>query len=506
MDALYECLTDTGIPSNPLPGICFDNSYARLPGDFYRACEPEPVTDPKLIVFNRRLGQALGLDCPASQPDSGHLWLPFSGNRLPTDASPLAMVYAGHQFGHFVPRLGDGRAILLGEVIDPCHQRWDLQLKGSGKTAFSRSGDGRAPLGPVLREYLLSEAMHALGVPTTRALAAVTTGDSVARENVEPGAILTRVSQAFIRVGTFEYFARRKDKENIIRLADYTISRLAPQLMAEATPYDALLRWTINRQAQLLAHWVSLGFIHGAMNTDNMSMAGETLDYGPCAFLDSYDPDAVFSSIDTTGRYAFNNQVSAAQWNLSRLAEALLSITDGSESEAVVKTTKAVNEFRPLYDGYYLKLMRARLGMADEKPGDQALVDDLLKLLARQNIDYTNFFLNLRDDLDGGGITAGLFGSAAADYLNWYRAWHHRISLNERSLAHCAELMDSSNPRVIPRNHMVESVIRHALKGDFSTFNELLEVMTRPFETPSNPQFQAPPLSSEKVQQTFCGT
>lgn len=506
MNTLFERGAKQSETSITLPGICFDNSYARLPGDFFKTCEPEPAKDPELIVFNNRLGQELGLNLSGSSTDSTQLRMLFSGNRLPVDARPLAMVYAGHQFGHFAPQLGDGRAILLGEIIDPCQQRWDLQLKGSGRTPFSRAGDGRAPLGPVLREYLLSEAMHALGVPTTRALAAVSTGEPVFREAAEPGAVLTRISRAFIRVGTFEYFARRQETENVRRLANYAIARLEPQLMAKADPYYALLRWTVNAQAQLLAHWVSLGFIHGVMNTDNMSIAGETLDYGPCAFLDTYDPDAVFSSIDVTGRYAFNNQVFAAQWNLSRLAEALLEIFNGPESRAVSRATKAVKEFLPLFDRYFLSFMRARLGMAVEQPGDQALIDDLLKLLAHQKVDYTNFFLALGEDLDGGGVTVGLFGSAANEYLQWYRAWHNRISRDEHSFIRCKELMDRANPRAIPRNHLVQSAIDQALQGDFAEFNELLDVITQPFTTPSNPRFQTPPSPEESVQQTFCGT
>ena len=506
MGALTSHQQESRGPSRMMTGMCFDNSYARLPGAFYQRCEPRPVAAPELLVLNKPLAGELGMDDSDLMANSDHLTQLFAGNRLPMDAQPLAMTYAGHQFGQFVPQLGDDRAILLGEVIDRCQQRRDLQLKGAGRTPFAGSGDGRSPLGPALREYLVSEAMHALGVPTTRALALTTTGEKIYRQGTEAAAVLARVASCHIRVGTFEYFARRQQRQPLRQLADYSIARIAPELMIDPDPYLALLRLVVARQAKLVAHWVSLGFVHGAMNTDNMSLAGETLDYGPCAFLDHYDPDAVFSSIDITGRYAYNSQGFAAQWNLARLAEALLVLFEGPESRAVARSSRAVQEFRPMYEEHLLNLMRARLGLEAVMPADRQLVQDLRQLLALQKVDYHTFFLKLAEDVEGGGITAGLFGADAGDYLNWYRRWHLRLTLTGRSSRQCADAMATANPVVIPRNHLVEHAIRRAHEGDFSEFHQLLEAVTRPFEMPADARYLQPPKPEEVLRSTLCGT
>jgi uncharacterized protein YdiU (UPF0061 family) len=492
-------------PSRMMTGMCFDNSYARLPGIFYQRCEPLPVAAPELLVLNKPLAKQLGMDDSGLMINSDHLTQLFAGNRLPMDAQPLAMAYAGNQFGQFVPELGDDRAILLGEVIDRYQQRRDLQLRGAGRTPFAKDGEGRLPLGPALREYLVSEAMHALGVPTTRALALTTTGEKIDRQGAEPSAVLARVASCHIRVGTFEYFAHRQQHQPLRQLADYSIARIAPELMIDPDPYLALLRLVVGRQAKLVAHWVSLGFVHGVMNTDNMSLAGETLDYGPCAFLDHYDPDAVFNSIDITGRYAYNSQSFAAQWNLARLAEALLILFEGPESQAAARTTQAVQEFQPLYEEHLLNLMRGRLGLEAVMATDRQLIQDLQQLLAQQKVDYHTFFLRLAEDVEGGGITAGLFGADAGDYLNWYQRWHLRLTLTGRSYRQCADAMAAANPMVMPRNHLVEHAIQRAQAGDFSEFHQLLKAVTRPFEMPTDARYLQPPKPEEVLPSTRCG-
>lgn len=491
MDAMTRPHLPGDGPAHSMTGMCFDNSYARLPKTFFKQCRPDYASAPELIHLNRDLAEELGMDDPDLLADNRVLADLFSGNRLPLDAQPIATVYAGHRFGEFVPELGDTRSLLLGEVIDSCQQRRDLQMKGCGQTPFARDGSGRLPLTAAIREYLLSEAMHALGVPTTRALA-ITVNSAMADGNeTEPTAILTRVASCHIRIGSFEYFARNQQHEALQALADYTIARLCPELMAKPDPYLAFLRWAVDRQAKLVAHWVNIGFIHGAMDTDKSSLAGETLGYGTAAFLDHYDPDTLINAGDITGRYAYNNQAFAAQWNLSRLAEALMGLFLGGEARAIAQTTRAVKEFRPRYEEYLLNLQRARLGLEGAMPEDRQLIEDLRQLLARHNIDYHSFFHQLAADIDGGGITAALFnrGSGAGDYLNWYRRWHLRLTVTGRNPEQCHRAMISANPLVIPRSHLVERAAARAVDGDFTEFHRLLKAVQAPFEKPDEPAY-----------------
>lgn len=463
-------------------GMCFDNSYARLPRVFFRHCDPVPAADQELVVFNRTLALDLGMDDSEVIGDPMLLSSIFSGNRLPVGAQPIATAFARHRFGAFESEVGDENAVLLGEVIDRCQQRRDIQLVGLGITPFSRGGDGRYPFAAAIREVVMTESMNALGVPTTRVLALTLPRDRTRGDRLDTAAILTRVASSHIRIGSFEYFARSQNKEALETLADYTIARLCPELMAKPDPYLALLRWVADRQAKLVAHWVSLGFVHGAMDTDKTSLAGETLDYTEAAFLDHYDPDKVFNPLDITGRYAYNSQTFAAQWNLSRLAEALIGLFHGSESRAFAEASGAVREFRVRYEDYLLNLMRKRLGLDGVMPEDRELVQDLRHLLARNRIDYHSFFSKLAEDVEGGGITAALFGSDAGLYLDWYRRWHLRLTVTGRAAEQCAEAMMASNPRVIPRNHLIERAVERARNNDFSEFFRLLDSVKNPFK------------------------
>jgi uncharacterized protein YdiU (UPF0061 family) len=414
------------------------------------------------------------------------------------------MAYAGHQFGQFVPQLGDGRAVLIGEVRDRTGRLRDIQLKGAGLTPFSRSADGRAALGPVLREYLVSEAMHALGIPATRALAAVTTGDSVFRERPLPGAILTRVASSHVRVGTFQYFAARGDVDAVRRLADYVIDRLYPEIAAAANPYLELLRSVILRQARLVAAWMNVGFIHGVMNTDNMAVSGETIDFGPCAFMDEYDPAAVFSSIDSHGRYAYKSQPVAAQWNLARFAETLLPLLDPSSERAIEIATEAVTGFAEAFDGYWLAGMRRKLGLFTAEEGDGLLVRQLLDALERAGADFTNGFRSLCAPPDAASATGG----AAPEFDEWTHAWRARRRREPQPASEQDASMRLSNPAFIPRNHLIEQVITAAVDhADYAPFETLHAVLKRPYD--DQPEFAAyatPPRPDERVMQTFCGT
>lgn len=492
----------------PIP---FDNSYLNLGPAFYARLQPEPVAAPQLIQFNRELAMALGMDAEwLASPMGADI---FSGNRIPEGAEPLAMAYAGHQFGGFNPQLGDGRAILLGEVVAPTGERYDIQLKGSGPTPFSRNGDGRAAMGPVLREYLLSEAMHQLGVPTTRALAAVATGEPVYRERPVPGAVITRVANSFVRVGTFEYFAAKGDGEAVRKLADYVIARNYPDAANADNPYEALLAQVIERQAALIARWMQLGFIHGVMNTDNMSIAGETIDYGPCAFMDGFDHHQVYSSIDRQGRYAYANQPPIAQWNLIRFAETLLPLLmrDDNSQAAVKVAERLLNGYIDHYHQYWLAGMRRKLGLEQARDTDRALVEGFLEALAEENIDFTSAFRALSALTDtpseGDQALTGLFARPAT-IQQWLKSWRER--LGEESLDESArmQMMQTVNPRYIPRNHLVEAVIRAAEDhGDFEPFHELHSVLQRPFDSqPGKEAFSQPPLPEQVVHQTFCGT
>jgi serine/tyrosine/threonine adenylyltransferase len=483
------------------------SSYASLPERFFARVAPTPVAQPGLVKFNRALAADLNF---SADLDAHALEGLFSGNALPPGAVPIAMAYAGHQFGHFVPQLGDGRAILLGEMRDGAGVRRDIQLKGCGRTPYSRSGDGRAALGPVLREYLVSESMHALGVPATRALTVVTTGESVRREALVPGAILTRVAASHVRVGSFEYFAARGDVAAIRILADYVIERHYAHLVQEKTPYLALLAEVVSRQASLIAAWMHVGFIHGVMNTDNMAVSGETIDFGPCAFIDAFDPAAVFSSIDERGRYAYANQPHAAAWNLARFAETLLPLIDSDSGRAIELATEVLSTFTAQFADHWLAGMRRKLGLSAKEEADRALADDLLGAMHRNQADFTLTFRALCDAAAAQPDETrvrGLFGDAR-DYDHWAQRWRVRLARESMPPTARVEAMRLVNPAYIPRNHRVEQMIVAAVeRGDFAPFEELLAVLSQPYqEQPVFAAYADPPLPNERVLQTFCGT
>lgn len=496
--------TETG---GSTPAIAFDNSYARLPDRFYAKLAPTPVSAPRLLKLNVPLATELGLD-PAQLASAGGVAV-LAGNRVPQTAQSLAMAYAGHQFGSFVPQLGDGRAILLGEIVDRQGRRRDIQLKGSGPTPFSRRGDGRAALGPVLREYIVSEAMYRLGIPTTRALAAVATGDYVFREAALPGAVLTRVAASHIRVGTFQYFAARGDQDGLKLLADHVIDRHYPQARQAANPYRALLDHVMARQARLVAQWMGIGFIHGVMNTDNMSIAGETIDYGPCAFMDVYHPATVFSSIDAQGRYAFANQPRIAQWNLARLAETLLGLIGPDPDAALNEAQAAINGFPDLFEPALADVMSRKLGLAATESGDLDLARGLLELMAAGQADFTLTFRRLADAATpGAGETdwRALFPEPV-DLDGWLADWRRRLAGEAQDAASRRSAMLRINPAVIPRNHRVEEAIAAAYADDLQPFERLLAALEAPFAEGDGQQpYMTPPKPEEVVQQTFCGT
>jgi serine/tyrosine/threonine adenylyltransferase len=486
----------------------FQNTYAALPDNFFARVAPTPVDSPRLIKLNRPLAVHLGLDPDRlGSPEGTEI---LAGKRIPDGADPIAMAYAGHQFGHFVPQLGDGRAILLGEVIDADGVRRDIQLKGSGPTPFSRRGDGRAALGPVLREYIVSEAMAALGIPTTRSLAAVVTGENVMRETPLPGAVLTRIASSHIRVGTFQYFAARGDTEGVRRLADHVIARHYPQAANADRPYHALLEGVIARQAQLIARWLLVGFIHGVMNTDNSSISGETIDYGPCAFMDAYDPAAVFSSIDEQGRYAYANQPRIALWNLTRLAECLLPLFSDQQDKAIEEAQLVLGGFVEAFTAAYQAGLRNKLGLFAARDDDPALAQDLLDAMAGNQADFTLTFRRLSDAaLDPGGDAEvrRLFAEPTA-YDEWSARWRQRISDEPQDPAARQAAMRSVNPAFIPRNHLIEAVIDAAVnRDDFAPFEQLLAVLSKPYEDqPTLAGYAEPPKPHQRVLQTFCGT
>jgi serine/tyrosine/threonine adenylyltransferase len=486
----------------------FQNSYAALPANFFARVAPTPVDKPRLIKLNRSLARQLGLDPVQLEATEGVEIL--AGKALPVGAEPIAMAYAGHQFGQFVPQLGDGRAILLGEVIDQDGIRRDIQLKGSGPTPFSRRGDGRAALGPVLREYIVSEAMAALGIPTTRSLAAVITGEPVMRETALPGAVLTRVAASHIRVGTFQYFAARKDTDALRRLADHVIARHYPHLKDTDRPYPALLSAVVGRQAELVARWLLVGFIHGVMNTDNTSISGETIDYGPCAFMDGYNPATVFSSIDEYGRYAYANQPRIALWNLTRLAECLLPLLSDDQDKAVAEAQDLLGAFGDAFNDAYKAGLRNKLGLfTDRGDDDQALAQALLDAMTAASADFTLTFRRLSEAAGNGDDSdvRALFEEPTA-FDEWAACWRARLALEPQSAAERASAMAAVNPAFIPRNHRIEAVIQAAVwNDDYTPFEELLAVLAKPFE--DRPEFAAyadPPKPDERVSQTFCGT
>jgi len=482
----------------------FDNTYATLPGAFFQRLDPDPVSSPEMIQFNRELAIELGLDVERLEAQGGVAY--FSGNEVPEGADPIALAYAGHQFGGFSPQLGDGRALLLGEVVGKDGVRRDIQLKGSGPTPFSRRGDGRSALGPVKREYILSEAMSALGVPTTRALAAVATGDKVARESMLPGGVFTRVAQSHLRIGSFQYFAARGDLENLRILADYAIHRHYPDVAEVETPYLAFLSRVIEKQAQLIAHWMQLGFIHGVMNTDNMSISGETIDYGPCAFLDNYHPSKVFSSIDQNGRYAFAQQGPIGHWNLVRLAETLIPLIDENQDKAIAMAEEQLDRFPDIHKEALKERYLHKIGIARGSDKDWELVQDLLSVMAEGGADFTLVFRHLSDALEAGkdGKVESLF-SVPDLARSWIKLWRHRMSETEHESA--TALMKRTNPIYIPRNHRVEEAIVAGYEGNYEPFHRLNAVLKHPFEEQSDFRvYELAPEPSEVVHATFCGT
>ncbi|WP_231712334.1 protein adenylyltransferase SelO [Vineibacter terrae] len=492
------------MPQSAAP-IAFDNSYARLPDRFFARLAPTPVPQPRLVRVNEALARHLGIDPQRLTAPEGVAIL--AGNRVPAGAEPLAMAYAGHQFGNWVPQLGDGRAVLLGEVIDRDGVRRDIQLKGAGRTPFSRSGDGRAVLGPVLREYIVSEAMAALGIPTTRALAAVTTGEQILRQTLLPGAIITRVARSHVRIGTFQFFARRGDLEGVRLLADHVIERLYPEAAAAAQPYRALLDAVIERTAALVARWQQVGFIHGVMNTDNMSIAGETIDYGPCAFMDTYHPGTVYSSIDSGGRYAYGNQPRIAHWNLVRFAETLLPLLGDDEAAAIAAAQAAIDAFPARFEAAWLAGFRRKLGLAQARDDDAALIQDLLKRMAENSADFTLTFRRLADAIETDTPARDLFDDPAA-FDAWAVSWRQRLAAEGGAAAERRIAMRAANPAFIPRNHRVEAVIAAAQESaDFAPLDELLAVLSAPYDDqPRFARYTDPPKPHEVVHQTFCGT
>ncbi len=475
-------------------GFSFDNSYGRLPERFYTRQPPVAVRTPSLLALNHGLAAELGLDTTALQSPDGVAML--AGNSVPTGADPLAQVYAGHQFGGWSPQLGDGRAVLLGEHVGADGARVDIQLKGSGRTPYSRMGDGRAWLGPVLREYIVSEAMHAFGIPTTRALAAVATGEVVQREAGFPGAVLTRVAASHIRVGTFQYFVARRDTEALQALMEHVIARHYPDADGPLGLLDAV----VAAQAELVAGWMSLGFIHGVMNTDNMAVSGETIDYGPCAFQDAYAPARVFSSIDQHGRYAYNQQPGVAAWNLAQLATSLLPLM-GERDAAIEAATASVHRFEPLFQAAWLARFRAKLGLAQAEERDAELVEGLLAAMAAGGADFTNTFRGLSDG------TVRLAFADAAPIDAWQDDWQDRLGREDRSAEIRAEAMRAVNPAIIPRNHRIEEAIQAGLRGDLGPFERLTAALAKPFEDgPDTADLARPPTVDEEVTQTFCGT
>jgi uncharacterized protein YdiU (UPF0061 family) len=487
------------------PLFAFDNSFVRELAGLFEPWQAQPAPEPRLLLLNEELAEELGADAEALRTPDGVAVL--VGNAVPEGATPVAQAYAGHQFGGYVPRLGDGRALLLGEVVDVHGSRRDLHLKGSGRTPFARGGDGKAVVGPMLREYVIGEAMHALGIPTTRALAVVATGDDVARGAMLPGAVLTRVAASHLRVGTFEYAAARRDPQLVRRLADYAIARHHSDSTEAENPYLAFLERVVETQAALIARWMLVGFVHGVMNTDNMAISGETIDYGPCAFIDAFDPAEVFSSIDHAGRYAFGNQPHIAQWNLARLAETLVPLIDVETDAAVAAATAVLQSFPMRFHAHWSEGMLAKLGLTDDTPVAGALIDELLALLGAQGVDYTSCLRALSSAVRGDASRArSLFADASA-FDAWAERWQAELTAQSRDPRTAAESMDRVNPIYIPRNHHVEEALTAATAGDLDPVRRLLDVLREPFsERPDLEPYAAPAPASFGPYQTFCGT
>ncbi len=485
-------------------GLEFDNSYADELEGFYVSCSGAEAPSPELIKMNLPLAVSIGL----TNENQHELAQVLSGSQAPLGASPLAQVYAGHQFGGFSPQLGDGRALLLGEVLNKAGKRLDVQLKGSGKTPFSRGGDGKAVLGAILREYILSEAMHALNIPTTRALAVVTTGEPIYRTQYLPGAVLTRVASSHLRVGTFQYFSSRDELDKVKQLADYAIARHYPELKGSKQAYLDLLCAVRDKQAQLVAKWMLVGFVHGVMNTDNMTISGETIDYGPCAFMDSFDANAVFSSIDRDGRYAYSKQPVLAQWNLARLAETLLPLISEDEQVSVEKATVAVTGFWDSYHKCWLSGMRSKLGLSSEEERDLALCEQLLESMANQGVDFTQLFRQLAVDLESNSNSCEAYFKETKPFLMWRELWLARRLRDQLSIADSVSLMNATNPIYIPRNYQVEQVIEAAeQRADYAPFEQLLTVLAQPFTVQQGAdEYAKPAPASFGHYTTFCGT
>ena len=481
--------------------IAFDNSYARLPDRFFAHRPPTPVSAPRLIRLNLPLAAELGLDPAAPWGDI------VAGNIIPPGAEPIAMAYAGHQFGHFSPQLGDGRAVLLGEILSRDGTRRDLQLKGSGRTEFSRGGDGRAALGPVLREFIVAEAMHALGIPTTRALAAVSTGEIVYRETEQPGAVLARVAASHIRVGTFQYFAARRDAAGLRLLADHAIARHYPEAAGAPNPYRAFFQSVLARQARLVAQWMNVGFIHGVMNTDNTAISGETIDYGPCAFLDEYEPMKVFSSIDHGGRYAYANQPRIIQWNLARLAECLLLLIDDNVDIAIEQVKEDLGTFGALFEAAYTEGLRRKLGLATAEDGDLELAEKLLERMSENASDFTRSFRALCAAAEGDDQPARACFAETDAFDAWAASWRARLSRDSLAPADRAARMRTVNPAIIPRNHRIAAAIDAAVnEDDFAPFHALVDALSFPWDDRPDSPDTLPPRDDERVTRTFCGT
>lgn len=493
---------------NKLPIIPFDNTYIRLPERFYECITPTPVKLPKLVRFNSQLAQELTINTDGVGAEE--LAAIFSGNQILPGSEPIAQAYAGHQFGHFVPQLGDGRAILLGEVIGRDGKRRDIQLKGSGRTRFSRQGDGRAALGPVMREYILSEAMHCLGIPTTRSLAMVTTGEEVMRETALPGAILTRVAASHIRVGTFEYFAARQDKEALKILADYVMDRHYPALQNQPRPYFEMMKAILRAKAELVVHWMRVGFIHGVMNTDNTSVSGETIDFGPCAFMDDYDPNTVFSSIDHHGRYAFGNQAVIAAQNMSSLTSCLLFLFHENPAEAMEMAQQAANYFETVFQNAWSQAACQKIGLLQTEEEDLSLILDYLELMQKNKVDHTLAFRYLSAAAGETKPPTELFAvfNQSQGLEPWLARWNARILRQGRNAQEIAQAMNAVNPAFVPRNHRVEQAIQAATqKNDFTLMDRLIHVLARPYDDQSHEiDLMQPPKPEERVAQTFCGT
>ena len=478
-------------------GWHFDNTYSRLSNTFKEEIKPTPVHDPELIILNEELASSLNLDF--SNIDKNKLAEIFSGNSIPNETNTIAQAYAGHQFGHFT-MLGDGRAVLLGEHLVNKNNRFDIQFKGSGRTSFSRGGDGRAALGPMLREYIISEAIHSLNIPTTRSLAVAKTGEKVVRENLLQGAILTRVASSHLRVGTFQYIAATQNIENLNTLVDYTINRHYPEIKTSKSKALDLLNLVMEKQCQLVINWMRVGFIHGVMNTDNMTISGETIDYGPCAFMDHYDPKTVFSSIDKFGRYAFSNQPPITKWNLARFAECLIPLIDKEEDTAIKLASDLIDNFQNIYENKWLNMMRDKLGLFGEDKDDKKLINDLFNWMKKNKADYTNTFCNLM------GINSDEV-YRNNDFIAWKNVWKKRSELNNSTKEKQLKLMRENNPTVIPRNHKVEEALAEADKGNLDKMKKILTILKNPYENQSNiEEYQtSAPRSNEKYQ-TFCGT